>query len=210
MIFEQLKARLAGCVSDSILRECLEGALLPLFEGSRARVFLAGDLSRAPESMKSNPVLEAFFREEVAMHEAQVVDNATWRRLCPRADHGHVLVGPLVRRGELFGVMAVTRDEGRPLFGSSEVRLMSRLSLHASARLGELGAPFLAAPPWSGLTPREREVAEYAGQGLRNGEIAHVLTLSEHTVKQNLKSVFRKLGLRSRTELAVSRQGNSH
>lgn len=202
--FEQLKARLGACGNEAAVRECLEESLLSLLDGTRARVFVAAEFERMREKAPFNPVLGAFLREEVAMHEAQVVDSATWRRLCPRADHGHVLVGPLLQGGELFGVMAVTREQGLPLFGSAETRMMSRISLYASARLCELGRDHHL-PAWETLTPREKEVAERAGRGLRNQEIAQALSLSEHTVKQNLKAVFRKLGLRSRTELAMRR-----
>ena len=37
---------------------------------------------------------------------------------------------------------------------------------------------------------------------MRNREIADRLVLSEHTVKQNPKAIYRKLAVRSRTELA--------
>jgi DNA-binding CsgD family transcriptional regulator/GAF domain-containing protein len=51
------------------------------------------------------------------------------------------------------------------------------------------------------LTPRELEVAELAAGGLRDAEIAAQLYLSPHTVKQYLKSVYSKAGVRSRVEL---------
>jgi DNA-binding CsgD family transcriptional regulator len=51
------------------------------------------------------------------------------------------------------------------------------------------------------LTAREYEVAGFAALGLRDGEIAERLLLSPHTVKEYLKSVYRKLNVRSRVEL---------
>lgn len=53
-----------------------------------------------------------------------------------------------------------------------------------------------------GLTARENAVAELASAGLRDAEIAAELMLSPHTVKQYLRTVYGKLGVRSRTELA--------
>jgi DNA-binding CsgD family transcriptional regulator len=53
-----------------------------------------------------------------------------------------------------------------------------------------------------GLTPREQQVAELAANGLRDCEIAQQLFLSPYTVKQYLKGVYRKLGVRSRVDLA--------
>lgn len=52
------------------------------------------------------------------------------------------------------------------------------------------------------LSPREREVAECAAAGRSNQEIAAELYLSPETVKSHLRSIFRKLGLRSRAGLA--------
>jgi DNA-binding CsgD family transcriptional regulator len=53
------------------------------------------------------------------------------------------------------------------------------------------------------LTPTELQVAELAVAGLRNSEIAARLFLSGKTVEANLSRIYRKLGVRSRTELAT-------
>ena len=52
------------------------------------------------------------------------------------------------------------------------------------------------------LTPTEERVAELAAQGLRNAEIAARLHVTRKTVEATLSRVYRKLGIRSRTELA--------
>ena len=53
------------------------------------------------------------------------------------------------------------------------------------------------------LTERELEVLDLLAEGLSNKLIAHGLTISEHTVKTHVASIFAKLGASSRTE-AVS------
>jgi DNA-binding NarL/FixJ family response regulator len=53
------------------------------------------------------------------------------------------------------------------------------------------------------LTPQERLVARLVATGMTNREVAAELVLSEKTVEYHLGRVFRKLGVRSRTELAV-------
>lgn len=53
------------------------------------------------------------------------------------------------------------------------------------------------------LAPRERQLIRFVRQGLRNREIALELGVTEGTIKVYLHAVFEKLGVSSRTELAV-------
>ncbi len=57
--------------------------------------------------------------------------------------------------------------------------------------------------PLDRLTDRQREVAELVAQGLSNEEIARRLFLSLATVKSHLTASMRRLGVRSRTQLAI-------
>lgn len=50
------------------------------------------------------------------------------------------------------------------------------------------------------LTAREKEVIQLMAQGLANKQIALSLSISEHTVKFHLSSLYAKLGISSRTE----------
>lgn len=54
------------------------------------------------------------------------------------------------------------------------------------------------------LTSREKEVLQRMAEGLANKQIALLLSISEHTVKFHLSSLYTKLGVSSRTE-AVKR-----
>ena len=58
--------------------------------------------------------------------------------------------------------------------------------------------------PEEPLTFREREVLEMLSRGLSNKMIARRLSISEHTVKFHVSSIYTKLGAASRTD-AVSR-----
>jgi len=53
------------------------------------------------------------------------------------------------------------------------------------------------------LSPRERQLVGFVRQGLRNRAIAEQLGVTEGTVKTYLHAMFEKLGVSSRTELAI-------
>ena len=63
------------------------------------------------------------------------------------------------------------------------------LSQNENPKIGELSA-------------RQREILEMVVEGLSNAEIAGRLYLSESTIKQHLRAVYRVLGVRNRTEAA--------
>ena len=59
------------------------------------------------------------------------------------------------------------------------------------------------------LTKRERQVAQAVTEGLSNREIATRLSISERTVKARLTSVFQKLDVRDRVQLALLLRGGA-
>jgi DNA-binding NarL/FixJ family response regulator len=76
---------------------------------------------------------------------------------------------------------------------------------------GELAAPrqmlgyFLSQkenPKIGDLSARQREILEMGVEGLSNAQIAGRLNLSESTIKQHLRAVYKVLGVRNRTEAA--------
>lgn len=71
-----------------------------------------------------------------------------------------------------------------------------------SARAKQLGEPSGLGGRIS-LAPRERQLIGFVRTGLRNREIAEQLGVTEGTVKAYLHAVFEKLGVSSRTELAI-------
>ncbi len=56
------------------------------------------------------------------------------------------------------------------------------------------------APFVTGVTNREVEVLQLVGQGLANKQIAEALSISPHTVKYHISSIYAKLGATNRAE----------
>jgi sigma-54 dependent transcriptional regulator, acetoin dehydrogenase operon transcriptional activator AcoR len=68
----------------------------------------------------------------------------------------------------------------------------------------ELGLPDSKADPtgrWADLTSTERHVVEFVIDGFTNKQIAQHLFMSAYTVDSHIRSIFKKLGVRSRLEL---------
>src|SRR5205085_11169656 len=66
-----------------------------------------------------------------------------------------------------------------------------------------LAEPALPAAGGVSLSRREREVAGLVARGLTNRQIAERLGIGERTVEGHLERVRSKLGMHSRTEIAV-------
>jgi DNA-binding CsgD family transcriptional regulator len=60
----------------------------------------------------------------------------------------------------------------------------------------------LPVPGWADLTDTQRMVAELVTDGLTNRDVGARLFLSRHTIDFHLRQIYRRLGVRSRVELA--------
>jgi DNA-binding CsgD family transcriptional regulator len=75
---------------------------------------------------------------------------------------------------------------------------LGRIGLNGSVAAAE---PSQTHPDLDLLSRRERDVVTQLLQGHRVVSIAELLDVSEHTVRNHLKSIFRKLGVHSQAEL---------
>jgi ATP/maltotriose-dependent transcriptional regulator MalT len=94
-------------------------------------------------------------------------------------------------------LLALAREEARKLPPAMRKSALRAL-LEADISGGVAGYPNAAAH----LTAREWEVLPLLRAGKKNSEIAQCLYISENTVKSLLKSIYKKLGVHSRKELA--------
>lgn len=110
------------------------------------------------------------------------------------------------RRVPVVGSVVRTEWEGRPALWAGllwacgpEGAALPTPNLPADSP--PLPAPRRQEAVLARLSPRERQVAALAAEGYASVNIAAQLELGEHTVRDHLKSAYRKLGVHSRVEL---------
>lgn len=158
------------------------------------------NLMESALSTEHNPVLRYLVERHAPVHEALVISPKAWRLICPRTDHWHVMAGPIVNRGQLVGAVGFTRVKGMPSFDTQNLMDLSALCLHLSTWVATMrsSTPLLKTNP---LTSREMEIATLVAQGRTNAQIGAELWITENSVKQALKRIFRKLEVSSRTQM---------
>jgi DNA-binding CsgD family transcriptional regulator len=150
---------------------------------ARSRALMAGAGASAEEQYKSALELLGATSIELERGRAHLI-YGEWLRRARR----HVDARDHLRRAhEMFATM-----------GAEGFAERARVELLAT---GER-APKRTAETRNDLTPREAQVSRLVGQGATNREIAAQLFISEATVEYHLNKVFRKLGVKSRTQLA--------
>lgn len=75
--------------------------------------------------------------------------------------------------------------------------------IEATLRASSAAAPNASHAALHALSAREREIALLIGDGASNKDIASALAITERTVKAHLSTVFDKLGVRDRLQLAL-------
>jgi DNA-binding CsgD family transcriptional regulator len=149
--------------------------------GARCRALVSaaqGDLDRA----------SAAADEAVREHERLPLPFELGRTLLVR--------GAVERRAKRKKEARSTLTEASGIFDGLGAALWAD---KARAELTRIGG---RAPSSLELTPSEDRVAALVASGSTNREVADALFISIHTVEANLKRIYRKLGVRSRTELA--------
>ncbi|HEY2305913.1 MAG TPA: AAA family ATPase [Streptosporangiaceae bacterium] len=186
-------------------------ALAGLGELGRAEVLLTGFEERARAAGRPWALATAA-RSRALLLAAQGDTNGAAAALSQALTHHEHLPMPfeqartLLAQGQLQRRLKQKRAARESL--QQALRIFERLPAplwaeRASAELARIG---LRPPAPLELTPTEEQVAERVCAGHTNKEVAQALFLSVHTVEDNLSRIYRKLGVRSRTELAAARR----
>jgi len=108
-----------------------------------------------------------------------------------------LVVGTLQRRSRKKRAARESLTQAEAMFAELGTRLWSE---KARAELSRIGG---RAPAPGALTPTEERIAELVASGRTYREVADALFISPKTVQWNLSKIYRKLGVRSRAELAA-------
>ncbi|MDZ7957243.1 MAG: LuxR C-terminal-related transcriptional regulator [Aulosira sp. DedQUE10] len=158
-----------------------------------------------------DPVMRYVVERHAPAHEELVLPPGGWKQCdlyqhcCAYYDHEHIMTGPIVGGGRLIGTVHFARVGHTPAFSGDNLADLSALCLHLSACLAmlERSPQKFNSPLANRLTPRERQIIELVAQGLTNAEIGAKLWITENSVKQALKRIFRKLEVVNRAEMVA-------
>jgi DNA-binding CsgD family transcriptional regulator len=204
------------------LRSNLAPQIGSYFAAQRSGIFFFDQIQRDPRfqsilnlalSIEHNPVARYLTERHAPVHEGLVTSPKVWSVICPRPDHWHVMAGPIVVRGQLVGAVGCTRDKSMPAFDAHNLADLSGICLHLSVWAAtvrshqiETQIPLPQPVKIARLTARELQIVELVASGCTNAEIGTKLWITENSVKQALKRMFRKLEVSSRAEMvAVTR-----
>jgi len=156
--------------------------LSAVFDDARSKGGVTVDVDVLGDDLRKTRV----FREFIAPHDGRCT-----------------LVGVLAVGGDALGTIALGRTGGG--YGARDrerfAALLPALSVCDAAMQRRNEA-------WTTLTEREREVVRGLRLGYTNGEIAASLGTSVNTVRNQLRSVFRKLGATTRAEAVALSLGH--
>jgi len=205
-------ARQGGIGSPSrfpILADAVE-ALVAIGQTDRARS-LRHELGRIADGLDRPWILALSARCEGLIHAAEGDWGGAVEALELALAQHALQERPLERARTLLASGAVQRrlrskrtareqlEDAVELFGSCGAELWRE---RAQVELGRIGGRRAASG--AAMSATELEIAKLVAAGQTNREVAVALHLSDKTVEWNLSKLYRRLGVRSRTELAAA------
>ncbi len=130
---------------------------------------------------------------EVCRNIRRLIENNPWSR----PDNRHlVLWGENFQRVDV-DIIVLPVESNSSKYPSYFLILFNKVHHASAANNGPL-------PQNAGLTQKETEIARYICQGMTNKEIGNALFISLPTVATHVQHIFKKMGIRRRTELIRS------
>jgi DNA-binding CsgD family transcriptional regulator len=190
-----LVPELAEAASRTADRALLESALEWLSQRTRAisSEWAIGIEARVRALLSEGAVAESLYRESIA--------HLAGTRVRLELARTHLLYGEWLRRERrrldarkhLRTALEAFTSMGAEAFARRAERELRATGEHARKR---------TADTLDQLTPQEEQVARLAAKGTTNREIAAQLFITQSTVEYHLRKAFRKLDVKSRTQLA--------
>jgi DNA-binding CsgD family transcriptional regulator len=176
-------------------RQVAESALERLAETTHASAteWALGIYARSRALLCDGATAESLYGE--------AIDRLSRTRVQPELARAHLLYGEWLRRnGRRMDAREQLRTAHR-LFTAMGMQAFAERSRRELLATGEKVRP-RTVETRDDLTAQERQIAQLAGDGMSNSDIAARLFLSSRTVEWHLRKVFTKLGISSRRELS--------
>jgi DNA-binding CsgD family transcriptional regulator len=209
---QPLFAQIDRLADERYLHSQLAPKLGEYFAAKRSGIFFFDQFSQLDPSLQKilkvamsielNPVTRYLTERHAPIHEGLVTSPKVWNMICPRPDHWHVMAGPIVVSGQLVGAVGCTRDKSMPAFDTQNLADLSGICLHLSVWAVTARSKDQSFKQEL-LTARELQIFELVALGQTNAEIGTELWITENSVKQALKRMFRKLEVSSRAEMVA-------
>ena len=152
--------------------------------------------ARTKGILAPNPAdAEAWFAQANSVHQKRPMPFEQARTLLCEGEALRRARRPAAARPPLRHALALFRGLGARPWAARAISELAATGAHIGTRTPT------SQPGLGALSPQELQVARAIGRGLNNAEAAAALFVSRKTVEAHLTRAYRKLGIRSRTEL---------
>ncbi len=188
---------------DSMVTSFVDGGFIN--ESERAeffRVVINPDLV----AIVNSPISQSLAaNQSIVCSRTQLISDARWREIAVsslwhKLGFNDFIISAHPIGSSNYSAVGLHRRVDKPPFTDREIAMV-RLVTTAVNWLHNEPAPVEASSQVLSLSPRERHVVTYLIQGDSRKEVARKLGLSEHTISDYLKEIYRKFGVRTRAEL---------